>query len=177
MFTYSVFHKHDREQVIEVINRVAAENRFLQTGCYVSSLTWENLLACGADQENGYLLLTVYDSKELAGFVRLSPDDLGGRYTGNVGIVLLPKHRYKRIGTKLLDFIVNIAPVFGYKSLVADILFDNFVSLRLFTGRGFTQCSSRNLYLRHRNAVVEEVKMKFFLRDCQGKHNVELPND
>jgi GNAT superfamily N-acetyltransferase len=177
MLTYSVFHKKDRERVIEVINSVAAENSFLQTGCYTPTLTWENLLEGGIDEKKGYLLILICNGEKLVGFGRLTPDDLGGRYTGNVGVVLLPEYRYKNIGTKLLEFIVNIAPEFGYENLTADILFDNVVSLRLFQGRGFTRYSSRNLYLKHRDAFVEEIRLQFFLSEHQGNNNVELSND
>jgi RimJ/RimL family protein N-acetyltransferase len=165
MLIYSACLKKDRSQVIEIINRVAAEGRFLQTECYTPTPVWENLLENGADEGKGYLLVVIKDREKLVGFGRLSPDDLGGRCTGNIGIVLLPGYRYKGIGTSLLEFIVNIAPQFGYENLTAYILFDNLVSLRLFSGRGFTRFSSRNLYLKHRNAVVEEIRMQLFLHE------------
>ena len=176
MITYNAFLNKDRERVIEVINSVAAENRFLQTECYIPTPAWESLLENGTDRKNGKLLFVVCDREKLVGFGRLSPDDLGGRSSGNVGIVLLPDYRYKKIGSKLLKFIVNIAPRLGYKNLTADILADNFVSLRLFLGHGFTRCSSRDLYLKHRNAVVEEVRVQLFLHERRGK-NVELSNN
>jgi L-amino acid N-acyltransferase YncA len=165
MVTYGVCLKKDRRQVIEVINRVAAEGRFLQTECYIPTPAWENLLENGADEGKGCLLVVIKDREKLIGFGRLSPDDLGGRYTGNVGIVLLQDYRHKGIGTRLLEFIVNIAPQFGYENLTADILMDNLVSLRLFSGRGFIRFSSKNLYLKHRNAVVEEIRMQLFLHE------------
>ena len=177
MLTYSVLLEKDRERVIEVINSVAVEGSFLQTACYTPTLVWKSLLESGADIEKGLLLIVVCDGERLIGFGRLSPDDLGGRSTGNVGIVLLQDYRYKRTGTTLLDFIVNIAPKFGYENLTADILFDNLISLRLFLGCGFTRYSSRDLYLEHRSAVVKEVKVKLFLHEHQGKKNVELSND
>jgi GNAT superfamily N-acetyltransferase len=177
MITYSAFLEKDRGRVVEVINSVAAEGRFLQTGCYTPTLAWEKLLEGGADGGKGYLLIVICDGERLVGFGRLLPDDLEGRSTGNVGIVLLPDYRHKRIGTGLLEFIVNIAPHCGYQNLTADILFDNSASLRLFSSRGFTRYSKRNLYLRHRNIIVEEIRMQLFLHQCQGKNNVELSDD
>jgi GNAT superfamily N-acetyltransferase len=178
MFTYSIFLRKDRERVIQVINSVAAEGRFLQTECYTPTLAWENLLEGAVDgKREGYLLVVVCDREEMIGFGRLSPDDLGGRCTGNVGIVLLPGYRYKKIGTQLLEFIVNIAPQFSYENLTADILFDNLVSLRLFLGRGFTRYSSKKIFLKHRNAVVEEIRVQYSLHKFQGKNDVDLSDN
>ncbi len=177
MFTYHLFLVGESELVVDIINRVAAEGKFLQTGSYVPTGDWESVLGKGIDKQSGRLLIVVKAYDVMVGFGRLFPAGQRERNMGNVGIVLLPQYRYKGVGTRLLGLIVDVAPAYGYGFLTADILADNFISLRLFQSRGFMEYSRRRLNLPHRSAVVDEVRMQLLLPKGVRETNVQLSNN
>lgn len=177
MFTYHLFLVGEREQVVDIINRVAVEGKFLQTESYVPTADWESVLGKGVDRQSGRMLIVVKAYDLMVGFGRLFPAEQRERNMGNVGIVLLPQYRYKGVGTRLLGLIVDIAPDYGYGFLTADILVDNFISLRLFQSQGFTEYSRRSLNLSHRSAVVEEVRMQLLIPKGVRETNVKLSNN
>lgn len=162
MFSYHPFLPEQREQVINVINRVAAEGKYLQTGRYVPTVDWEKALDGCADKQCGRKILIVLAHGSVGGFCRLFSTE-EDRKIGNIGVVLLPEYRNKRAGTKLLYRMIGIASDYGYVRLTADILADNFISLRLFQRQGFVEQSRRIIFLPHRNKFVEEVNVQFFL--------------
>lgn len=176
MITYQLFHVGEREQIIDIINQVAGEGKFLQTECYVATADWESVLRNGVDVQIGRLLVVVKDAGLIVGFGRLFPALKDGGMAGNIGLVLLPDFRCKGVGKKLLDLIVDTSPIYGYKLLTADILADNFISLHLFQGRGFMEYSRRRLNLPHHSEVVDEVRMQLLLPKGVRETNVQLSN-
>lgn len=177
MFTYHLFLVGEHKQIIDIINRVTAEGKFLQTENYVPTFDWESVLERGVNRQSGRLIIVVRVQSSIIGFCRLFPAEGYDRKVGSVGIVLLPEHRHKRVGTRLLKLVVAMASDYGYGTLTADILADNFISLRLFQRQGFTEHSRRKLCLTHWDAVVEEIRMQLFLPKGVKETNVQLSND
>ncbi|MDP1544834.1 MAG: GNAT family N-acetyltransferase [Anaerolineales bacterium] len=165
MITYRCYREHERDQVIRVIDQVAAERVFLQTERYEPSPDWELLLAKGSNIRSGYLLIVVKKEDEIVGFGRLFPAGQHKREVGIIGIVLLPKYRHQGIGAKILDLILAVSPDFGYQTLMADILAHNFISLHLFQKQGFVEHSRRSLPAPFPGGVVEEIQVRFLLTE------------
>ncbi|MDD2922849.1 MAG: GNAT family N-acetyltransferase [Anaerolineales bacterium] len=175
MFTYHNFLESEREQIVDIINCVAAERKFLQTERYIPTAAWESVLA--GERRGGQVLIVVKTQSAVAGFGRLFSGGQDERRAGNVGIVLLPEFRFQGAGTRLLDLMIAFADDYGYEILTADILADNFISLRLFRSHGFAEYSRRLLRLAHRSAAVEEIRMQLLLNERRGKNNVQLSNN
>lgn len=161
---YHLFLPHQREQVIHIIERVAAEGKFLQTGSYVPTADWENALNGGTNRQCGCEILIVSICDQPVGFCRLFPMK-NDRKVGSLGVVLLPEYRNKRAGTLLLQRMMNLASDYGYERLSADILADNLVSLRLFQRQGFIEQSRRVIFLPHRSMFVEEIRVEVHLTE------------
>lgn len=176
MITYQLFHIRERERVVDIINQVAGEGKFLQTEGYVATTDWENILRKGVDLQRGRLLVVVKEDDLIVGFGRLFPISKYRRTIGNIGLVLLPNFRYKGVGKKLLKLIVDASTIYGYELLTADILADNFISLRLFQSCGFTEYSRRSLNLQQRVEAVEEVRVRLLLPKGVRETNVQLSN-
>ncbi|MEK6752601.1 MAG: hypothetical protein AABZ00_10080 [Chloroflexota bacterium] len=115
MFTYHLFLPRDREQVTDLINHVAAEGGFLQTGRFAPTPDWEKVLDEGADRRSGRLLLVARRRNSLAGFCRLFPEDKNERVVGNVGIVLLPEYRQKTRGRDWWSVSLRLLLLTGMK--------------------------------------------------------------
>jgi RimJ/RimL family protein N-acetyltransferase len=139
----------DREQIISIINAVAAEKIYLQTDSYQPTPLWERLLDEGRNHHDGLALFVVQYKGVIFGFGRLNPDEFLGRSVGNVGILLLEPFRSKGIGTELLGFLIMKAPEFGFSSLSANILANNLISRRLFSHYGFEIIGRNNFFLPH----------------------------
>lgn len=177
MITYQLFQVGEHEQVIDIIDQVAVEGKFLQTGSYVPTTDWECVFGHGVDRQGGRLLIVVKAQDTAVGFCRLFPAEQRARTVGNVGIVLLPRYRHIGVGTQLLTIIIGAASYYGYGFLTADILADNFISLRLFQACGFTEYSRRRLNLSHRSAAVEEVRMQLLVPKGVRETNAHLSNN
>ena len=149
----------DREKVIQVINSVSGERCSLQTDRYKPTIGWEKLLNGGINATGGYLLLVVEVGVQIVGFARLIhvANNDNSCIMGNVGIVLMPDYRSKRIGTVLLKELLEFSQKLGYQVLTADILATNTRSLRLFRRFGFVVQDEHAIYLPFLNAEMKEI--------------------
>lgn len=63
----------------------------------------------------------------------------GYRITAEISVYVAPRARGKRLGGRLVNFILKSAPEFGVKNVVALIFSSNAVSLNLFAKFGFVR--------------------------------------
>jgi RimJ/RimL family protein N-acetyltransferase len=81
----------------------------------------------------------------------------------NIGIVLAPEWRGKKIGTFLLAKLLKIAYIVGYHSVCADILSTNQHSISLFRKLGFRTVDVHKVFWPVRNRWVDEITVQRFL--------------
>lgn len=156
---FRVASQHDRNDIIDLINSVTAELKYLQTDRYIPTPSWERLLAEGINIEMGLLLIAIVNHERIIGFARLYPDDEHplGRRAGNIGIALLPSYRSMGIGAIILKVLTACAVELEYDVLTANILESNIRSRRLFTRCGFRKVKCRKIYLDFINDHVNEL--------------------
>lgn len=129
----------DREALVHTVDAVCAEGHWMHTSCFEPTPMWEHALA-----EPGcpcHLLLIADCGGHVVGWCRVFPID-GTK--GEVGIGLLPLHRGKGLGTRLLREVVSWAERRGLYRLVALTRHDNIPALRLFRSRGFRVAGVQN---------------------------------
>lgn len=153
----------DRPRVIDIINRVAGERRYLQTDRYRPTPVWEHVLNYGLNRRRGLLLLVVEVERDVIGFGRLTADSGASERIGNIGLALLPEFRSKRIGTTLLAQLIDCAPILGFTTLTANVLATNERSRRLFRRFGFSPTSQREIYVPFWSHPVDEFVMELSL--------------
>lgn len=129
--TFVPAEKADCQQVVSIINQVAAERIYLQTDQYRPTATWERLLDQRFNVNERFALFVVKYRQNIIGFGRLCPDEAQPLY-GNVGIVLVRAFRSIGIGTVLLGLLIDWALCLGYRKMTADVLATNVCSVRLF---------------------------------------------
>jgi len=168
----------DRNDIIAVINSVTGEQKYLQTGRYCSTPTWERLLAEGLHVEDGLLLLAVESREGIIGFARLNPDGehVHGRKAGNVGIALLRSYRSMGIGAIILKVLIACALELGYGVLTANILESNIRSRRLFSRFGFRNINCRSIFLVFIHDHVNELYCELRLSRLREVRHHELSN-
>jgi RimJ/RimL family protein N-acetyltransferase len=154
--------KADREQVVSIINEVAAERKYLQTDQYRPTETWERLLDQGFNVNERLALFVVKYEEKIIGFGRLYPDEAQPLY-GNVGIVLLGAYRSIGIGTKLLKFLIDWALSLGYIKMTADVLATNVRSVRLFRHFQFTERDVHDFYPVFSPEKIQEIRFELDL--------------
>lgn len=148
-FQVRIAHPCDYQEVVGLINIVAAERRYLQTDHFVPNPLWEQLLCEGVNIRAGLLLLVAQMEQQIIGFGRVNPDAQfnEARSVGNIGIVLLPSYRSMGIGSKLLEHLVMWASCLQFQKLNAAILATNVHSQNLFRKFGFQIASRRKAKL------------------------------
>lgn len=160
MFHIRPAHLREREQIMALIDQVAGERRYLQTDRYRPTPQWETVLHTGRRAESGLSLLVVMDDWQIVGVARLFPDERFDKVTGNVGLVLLPAYRSRRLGTVLLGRLLLEASRLSYRSLTADILCSNERSLRLFARYRFRVAGYQYIDVSYRATEVAEVTVR-----------------
>ena len=161
----------DRPQIIELINQVAKEKRWLQTARYEPSDSWEALLSTGYDPDRGLWLQLLVEDEIIVGFVRIFPDvsHTHSRPTGNIGIVLASPYRSRGYGKLLLAHAITIAPTMGFDYLRAAILMHNIPSLRLFLKFDFQIKEIRTVLWPARKIFCEEATVEKYLKSTSSK--------
>lgn len=150
---------NERNSIINVINRVAGEHKYLQTDRYYPSPVWENLLDEGINTNDGLLLLAIESPKGIIGFARVYPDSNHPleRNAGNIGIALLPAYRSRGFGAIILKYLMGYAIALDYRILTANILETNMRSRNLFSSCGFKAVKKKQQLLGFLDAYVNEL--------------------
>ncbi|MFQ5633514.1 MAG: GNAT family N-acetyltransferase [bacterium] len=152
----------DEQKIITLINSVCREGRFLQTTRFTPTPTWTNLLETCFDLEDRVALFVVACGKSIVGMGRLCQDrrSTAPRPIGNIGIVLAPEWRGKKIGTFLLAKLLKTAIIVGYHTLRADILSINQRSLRLFRTFSFQDIGVHDFFWPATNQWIDEATLE-----------------
>ena len=91
--------------------------------------------------ENEYPII-VAEKEEIIGWCSLSPYRPGRkalRKTAEISYYLDRNYRGKGLGSELVQYSLNIAKKFGFKNLLAILLDENKISVRLLEKFGFTK--------------------------------------
>lgn len=159
----------ERAAVIEVIDAVCAEGRWLETPRYVPTPAWEHALhnagECPPAPANaeltrypwkdgscpGHLLLVACSGGEVIGWCRTFPEKSpGGNWvnTVEIGLGLLPAYRNQGIGTRLVAHSVSWAYRMGFETIEAWTRPYNQPAQRVFVKNGFALWSAPTTVMR-----------------------------
>ncbi|MCX7838315.1 MAG: GNAT family N-acetyltransferase [Anaerolineae bacterium] len=135
----------DRMSLLETINSVCAEGRWMETQRYEPTPAWEHALA--TPDCTCHLLLVVDDGSRIVGWCRVFPGNVSNLEAG-LGIGLLPEYRSRGIGTILVQKSIDWARECGLHQIRLRVRYDNVYALRLFAKVGFVSVSqSENVWL------------------------------
>jgi len=123
----------DRQCLLELINSVAGERKYLPNVSYSSTPEWNVALAGKAEQ---YLLLVAQAGDELVGWCRLFPQNTDET---ELGIGLLATYRRKGIGSAMLKVCVEWARKSGFRQIVLDTMAGNVAAQAFFRKHGFVE--------------------------------------
>jgi ribosomal protein S18 acetylase RimI-like enzyme len=126
------FAPSDRVALIETIEAVCGEGRWMSTPRFQPTPEWLHALAepgCSC-----HLLLVVEDAVNIAGWCRLFP--IGSQASG-LGVGLLPAYRNRGLGTMLVRQALDWALAAGLQRVALTTRQDNTRAIRVFTRRGF----------------------------------------
>ena len=175
--TFRIASHLDRGPIINLINIVASERKYLQTEQYNSTPIWEQLLSIGFNPDDGMLLGVLEDNNEIIGYARISPDleQSPCKNIGNIGIALLPQYRSRGFGAKILDTLIQYAFLISYQVLTANILETNIRSRKLFSKYGFQEKSFHKKYVIFLEAYANEICYELKLQAVR-EHNYAISN-
>lgn len=126
-----------RLTLIETINAVCAEGRWMSTPCFIPTLPWTHALA--EPDCPHHLLLVVIDRGHAVGWCRLFPPGCRhGQATASLGIGLLPRYRHQGLGTRLVHRSLAWARRAGLKRITLTTHVDNACAIHVFTKCGFS---------------------------------------
>ncbi|MCX7841218.1 MAG: GNAT family N-acetyltransferase, partial [Anaerolineae bacterium] len=133
-FRIRPYTKKDKRTLIETINSVCAEGRWMETRRYEPTPSWEHALQT---QDCPYHLLLVLDNGErIVGWCRVFPDTQTSKQA-NVAIGLLAEYRGRGWGTKMFQQAMEWAFQQGFTRLYLTTRASNTRAIRLFNKFGF----------------------------------------
>ncbi|MGB8648963.1 MAG: GNAT family N-acetyltransferase [Anaerolineae bacterium] len=155
----------DRNLIIENINRVCAEQIYLESDCFVPTPAWETMLADPGVLSLPHLLAIAELDGTIAGHVRCSPGGFGHKdyHVADVGIALIEPYREKGIGSRLLEYAIAWASQAGYLKLTATVFETNTRALRLFRRCGFEREGRRARQFQIQGRYIDEVLLARFM--------------
>lgn len=124
----------DRASLLETINSVCAEGRWMETLRYEPTPMWEYALA-NSNCPHLFLWVAV-DAERVVGWCRVFPDT-DTPTQASIAIGLLPEYREQRWGTKLFGTAVRWACQQGFNRLYLTTRLDNTRAIHLFRKFGF----------------------------------------
>lgn len=125
----------DRAGLIQTINTVCSEGRWMSTTQYEPTPTWEHAL-----QEPGcscHQLLLAMRAGSVVGWCRIFPKTGSMPEAASLGIGLLPPYRDQGIGTRLVRQALTWAWSVGLKRVTLLTRLDNHRAWRVFFHCGF----------------------------------------
>lgn len=159
----------DRLPLIETINAVCAEGRWMETLCYEPTPLWEHALR--NPQCSNHLLLVAEVNVQIAGWCRLFrlPNccDKTSR-TAELGIGLLPAYRGSGIGTALVLHACQEAPSLNIERIVLSTRKDNQSAIHVFKRCGF------NVHSREECGIITMV-CPLVISPAQRSRDDEIP--
>jgi len=137
------FASPDREALVEAVNSVCGEGRWMSTSRFQPTPAWMHALEASGCPH--HILLVAEDRGQVVGWCRLFPQDGCGRAAteAELGIGLLPAYRGRGWGKALLHEVLGRAPSAGLHRIVLKTRVDNLRAIRLFTHYGFVETGRR----------------------------------
>jgi RimJ/RimL family protein N-acetyltransferase len=136
--TIKTFKKSDRVSLVEAIDAVCAEGRWMSTPHFQPTPAWTHALqepAC----PNHLLLVAEVDGRIL-GWCRLFPTGGCSRHTAEaeIGIGLLPPYRNQGLGTTMMKRALEWASIVRIPKITLTVRTENRRAIHLFEHCGFT---------------------------------------
>lgn len=123
----------DCEMLVDAIDQVCAEGRWMQTDRYVPNESWKHALAL--PECPCHLLLVACDGDRLIGWCRAYPDE--DFLSAEIGIGILGAYRERGLGSVILQQAVLWAVERGLVTLHLETRQDNGRALHTFEKIGF----------------------------------------
>jgi acetyl coenzyme A synthetase (ADP forming)-like protein len=129
----------DTERWLDFIHRLSTRTKYLRFHHVPKEMTMDDALRfCTVDYTNAFAFVAEMlrgDQRDIIGigrYIRL-PD----KRTAEVAFVIEDAYHGRGIGTKLVEWLVNVARDHGITTFEADVLAENREMMRVFSGYGF----------------------------------------
>ena len=151
----------DREELIKLINAIAAEGRWFITKQFVMTRSWENVLFRPADFPDHLLLVADAEGHSI-GWCQVFPDLFGQRseHVGDLGIGVSKSWRNLGIGTALMKNAIEWATNKGLEKLTLDTFSSNSRAIHVFEKTGFIQTGIRHKQYRIQDGYLDQLLME-----------------
>ena len=158
----------DATMIKNNINKVCAEEVFLNTNDFIKTTEWKQVLVKAVDNDSGYLLIVAEANGEVVGHLRIFPLWFGqkGRHVGEIGLLVIEPLRGLGIGTAMISYSLEWAKIADYKKMIASVFSSNIRALNLFFKFGFSVEGKRVNQLLINDKYFNEILLGYFLDEA-----------
>jgi GNAT superfamily N-acetyltransferase len=135
VFQVRPFGTPDRSGLVQTIDAVCGENRWMSTTRFKPTAHWLHALAEPAC--SCHSLLVAEDAKQVVGWCRIFPGEDAGTRELTLGVGLLPAYRDRGVGTALVRQSLEWARDAGHGQVRLTTHPDNARAIHVFTRCGF----------------------------------------
>jgi len=126
---------NDIDQVFEIVKKVAGEGQYLGAG--PENITNEFFIK-GLEQPEKYILTVAEEEGKIVGYADAKRRNTTiQKHVFGMGIMLLPEHRGKKIGTRLLEKLIEECKKKEGRIIIVDVYETNKGALKLYENHGF----------------------------------------
>lgn len=127
---------NDAENIIAVIDSIAAEGCWLITDTYIPTVSWERALYHSTTHRD-HLLLVPETQTQIVGWCRIFPDGAVNSRTADLGIGVIKHLRCRGIGYALMLRALEWAKERSYECVTLETFATNLPAINLFLKMGF----------------------------------------
>lgn len=155
----------DAEMIIEAINQVAAEKRYLTMERFEATDEQERAYIANL-ADNGDLFLVALHEDRIIG--TLTALRARGKYRAHVaefGLSLLAEYRNSGIGSQLIAILIRWCTVAGIEKLNLEVFHDNARAIALYQKIGFRPEGIRKKQIKIDNHYIDLIQMTLFITE------------
>ena len=145
---------HDVPAVVALLERIAAEDRWIKTEIPFDIAERSRSLRRALEDESIFLLVAEYDERVVGNLVGMLKNDVVA-----IGMGLDAAFRGRGIGGALLDEAIAHAGRANFQRLYLEVYAHNEAALALYRSRGFVERPPRYVDTRHDGSEWETLRM------------------
>lgn len=157
----------DAGMIIEVINKVAAEKRYLTMEHFEATVEQEQAYITNLAYNGDLFLVALHENKVIGTLTALRARGAYRSHVAEFGLSLLAEYRNSGIGSQLIAILLRWCKVAGIEKLNLEVFHDNARAIALYHKIGFRTEGIRKKQIKIDDHYIDLIQMTLFI--AEGK--------
>ncbi len=155
----------DAAMIIEAINQVAAEKRYLTMEHFEATVEQEQAYIANLAYNGDLFLVALHENKIIGTLTALRAKGTYRSHVAEFGLSLLAQYRDSGIGSKLITILLRWCKAAGIEKLNLEVFHDNSRAIALYQKMGFRTEGIRKRQIKIDNRYIDLIQMTLFITE------------